>query len=216
MTQNLEYEKHRNAMIEHQLIARGLHDPLIIQAISKIPREEFVPADLRNQAYLDQPLPISQDQTISQPYMVAWMTQEAKLEGGEHVLEIGTGSGYGAAVLSKIASDVFTIERISELAETAKIALRKTGCSNVHVVIADGTKGLSKQAPFDAIIVTAGGPAIPKALKEQLKIGGRLVLPIGEMAPYQQLIRITRTQEESYKEEALGAVRFVPLVSEKD
>jgi protein-L-isoaspartate(D-aspartate) O-methyltransferase len=169
----------------------------------------------REFAYEDAPLPIEADQTISQPYIVAFMTEALGLEGGESVLEIGAGSGYAAAVLSRIAGGVYTVERIGQLAEKAASTLADLGYHNVHVLHGDGTKGWPEHAPYDGIIVAAGGPSVPESLKEQLKIGGRLVIPVGRDPRVQELVRVTRISENEYTQEDLADVRFVPLIGEE-
>jgi protein-L-isoaspartate(D-aspartate) O-methyltransferase len=181
--------------------------------MEKVARHRFVPAPERPQAYADTPLPIGEGQTISQPYIVAVMIDALKLEGGDKVLEIGTGSGYVAALLSKIAAEVFTVERIEPLAAAAAKRLKDLGYANVHVLHADGTRGWSEHAPYDAILVSAGAPEVPQSLKEQLDIGGRLVIPVGDQT--QELVRLARVSAHQYQEESLTYVRFVPLVGEE-
>ena len=178
-------------MVKDQIEARGVRDSKILEAMRKVPRHLFVPWNMKSNAYHDEPLPIGEGQTISQPYMVALMTEALALTGAEKVLEIGTGSGYQSAVLALLAERVFSIECISSIAAEAKRTLDKLHCSNVVVRLGDGTLGLAEEAPFDAIIVTAGAPEIPSALMEQLKTGGRLVIPVGTRN-LQQLIRITK------------------------
>ena len=202
-------------MVVHQIEARGVRSQKVLDAMRSIPRELFLPDDIREFAYEDTPLPIAASQTISQPYIVAFMTEGLALEGGEKVLEIGTGSGYAAAVLAEIAGEVYTIERIEELASHAASVLADLNYENVEVIHADGTLGLPEQAPFDAIVVAAGGPEIPESLKTQLKIGGRLVIPVGEYRDVQELVRVTRLSQTEYQEEDLADVRFVPLVGEE-
>jgi len=180
-----------------------------------VPREAFLSHQLREFAYTDCPLPIEEGQTISQPYIVAFMTEALALQGGERVLEIGTGSGYAAAVLAEIAADVYTVERIGQLAEKAASTLADLGYDNVHVLHSDGTKGWPEHAPYDGIIVAAGGPAIPESLKAQLKIGGRLVIPVGRDPKIQELVRVTRISEHEYRREDLADVRFVPLIGDE-
>ncbi len=209
------FEDQRRAMVRDQLQNRGISDLLVLKAMGAVRREAFVPPDERDFAYSDGPLPISQGQTISQPFIVALMTEALKLCGGERVLEIGTGSGYAAAVLAEIASEVFTIERIAELAEDAKQALEKEGYINIHVTCDDGTLGWKEHAPYDAIVATAAGPSVPQALKDQLKIGGRLVMPVGSHFGGQRLVRITRVTQTEYQQEELDWVRFVPLIGEQ-
>ena len=174
----------------------------------RVPREAFLPPQLREFAYEDNPLPIAEGQTISQPYIVAFMAEALVLEGGERVLEIGTGSGYAAAVLSEIAGEVYTVERICQLAEKAASTLADLGYDNVHVLHGDGTKGWPEHAPYDGIIVAAGGPKVPDALKIQLKIGGRLVIPVGSDPKVQELVRITRISELDFQREDLADVRL--------
>lgn len=199
-------------MVANQVAARGVRCEKVLDAMRKVPREQFLPEGLKEFAYEDSPLPIKAGQTISQPYIVAFMIEGLVLQGGEKVLEIGAGSGYAAAVLAEIASEVYTIERIEELAESAKAALAAAGYENVHVLHADGTLGWSEHAPFDGIIVTAGGPEVPESLKQQLKIGGHLVIPVGKDREFQELKRVSRTSENEFETETLAAVRFVPLV----
>ncbi|WP_417686688.1 protein-L-isoaspartate(D-aspartate) O-methyltransferase [Roseibium sp.] len=208
-------ETARRNMVEFQLERRGIRDQLTLAAMRKVPRHDFVPDNERAYAYDDRPLPIGAGQTISQPYMVAMMTEALKLCGGEKVLEIGTGSGYAAAVLDEIAGTVISIERVKSLADHARANLQRSGHGQVRVICADGTKGLPDEAPFDGIVVTAGGPRVPDALKRQLKIGGRLVIPVGAFAPLQSLMRVMRTGDNDYATENLGGVLFVPLIGEE-
>lgn len=202
----------RASMVAYQIIARGVRSPNVLDAMRKVPRELFLPDNLAEFAYEDSPLPIAAGQTISQPYIVAFMIEALDLHGGENVLEIGTGSGYAAAILGEIAGDVYTIEFIEELAKSSATALKKLGFDNVRVIHGDGTRGWPEHAPYDGIVVAAGGPAVPESLKQQLKIGGRLVIPVGEQKDYQELIRVTRISETEYESEDLADVRFVPLV----
>lgn len=204
-------EKLRDTMIERHLKARGVKNPDVLEAMRIVPREVFVPDEMAEFAYEDSPLPIGQGQTISQPYIVAVMTELLEPSGGDRVLEIGTGSGYAAAILSRIVSEVYTVERYEELAETARSRFRRLGYENIHVIQADGTLGWPEHAPFDAVLVTAGAPAVPEPLKEQLAVGGRMVIPVGS-GRAQELLRIRRTAEGAYEEEDLLSVRFVPLV----
>ena len=208
----MNYAEERNSMVDTQLKRRGIKDPLIIQAMRSVPRHEFVPGTQISSAYYDGPLPIGSGQTISQPYMVAVMTQAMGLRGGERVLEVGTGSGYQAAVLAEIAGEVYTVERHGELADRAKERLLELGYNNVHVSVGDGTLGLPEKAPFDGIIVTAGAPHVPESLKAQLSEGGRLVIPVGGQY-LQSLLRITREGDDFQQEDLLGCV-FVPLIGE--
>ncbi|MGA7486698.1 MAG: protein-L-isoaspartate(D-aspartate) O-methyltransferase [Xanthobacteraceae bacterium] len=199
-------------MVDRAIFARGVRSELVLDAMRAVPREKFLPERLREFAYDDSPLPIEEGQTISQPYIVAFMTEALALRGGEKVLEIGTGSGYAAAVLSGIASNVYTVERIGPLAEKSASLLADLGYDNVHVLHGDGTKGWPDHAPYDGIVVAAGSPKIPESLKEQLKIGGRLVIPVGRDPKVQELVRITRVSEREFRREDLADVRFVPLI----
>jgi protein-L-isoaspartate(D-aspartate) O-methyltransferase len=211
----INFAKLRDGMVDLQIARRGVRSRLVLDAMRTVPREAFLPEPLREFAYEDAPLPIAEGQTISQPYIVALMTDALALEGGEKVLEIGTGSGYAAAVLSRIARNVYTVERIGQLAEKAAAVLAKLGYSNVHVLHADGTRGWPEHAPYDAIVVAAGGPEVPESLKTQLKIGGRLVIPVGADRRVQELLRVIRVSEDQYKTEDIADVRFVPLVGEE-
>lgn len=202
----------RSEMVERAIFARGVRSDLVLDAMRAVPREKFLPKNLREFAYDDSPLPIEEGQTISQPYIVAFMTEALALRGGEKVLEIGTGSGYAAAVLSEVAGEVYTVERIGQLAEKAASLLTDLGYDNVHVLHADGTKGWPDHAPYDGIIVAAGGPKIPESLKEQIKVGGRLIIPVGRDPKVQELVRITRISESEFRREDLADVRFVPLI----
>jgi protein-L-isoaspartate(D-aspartate) O-methyltransferase len=202
----------RERMVREQIEARGVRDARVLAALRRVPRELFLREGLEEFAYQDTPLPIEADQTISQPFVVAYMTESLRLAGGEKVLEIGTGSGYAAAVLAEIAGEVFTVERYANLAASASARLARLGYANVHVLCGDGTLGWPEQAPFDAIVVAAGGPEIPRSLREQLAIGGRLVIPVGATAREQRLVRITRVAEHRWDQEDLIAVAFVPLV----
>ena len=203
-------------MVERDLVARGLRDPRVLDAMRSVPREAFVPEAVRGAAHDDRPLPIGGGQTISQPYIVALMCQSALLEGDEHVLEIGSGSGYSAAVLARLAAWVETVERRPELATRATAQLADLGVNNVVVHEGDGTLGWPASAPYDAIIVTAGGPDIPNALLQQLKSGGRLVMPVGSNRGWQELVRIIRrgdgADEGDFQRETLCEVAFVPLI----
>ena len=205
----------RKEMVERDIAARGVRDELVLDAMRKVPRELFLPKDLREFAYEDTPLPIAGEQTISQPYIVAFMAEALMLKGGEKVLEIGAGSGYAAAVLSEIAANVYTVERLGPLAEKAAATLAELGYDNVHVLHGDGTRGWPAHAPYDAIVVAAGGPQVPESLKEQLKIGGRLVIPVGADQRSQELVRVTRISADEYRSEDIADVRFVPLIGEQ-
>lgn len=202
----------RKQMIDYQLVARGLRDQTVLNAVSAVLREKFIPTDLVEFAYSDSPLPIAASQTISQPYIVALMTAALELKPDERVLEVGTGSGYAAAVLAEIAKEVYTIERHKILANTARKRLQELGYKNIQVLYGDGTLGWPEHAPFDAIVVAAGGPDVPETLKQQMAIGGRLVIPVGASLHAQRLVRVRRVSEDEYKEEDLGSVRFVPLI----
>ncbi len=209
----MDFSIARRMMVDRQIKGRGVKDPLVLQAMLQVPRHLFVEEALQGQAYGDFPLPIGEKQTISQPYMVAFMTEALQLEGVERVLEVGTGSGYQAAVLSRIASRVFSVERIPELARRARRVLDSIGCNNVNIRLSDGTFGWEEEAPFDGIIVTAGAPSIPQKYKDQLAAGGRLVIPVGSKGS-QVLKRITRNGEKDFTEENLLDCRFVPLLGE--
>lgn len=204
----------RREMVERQLRRRGIHDERVLRAMAEIPRHLFVPDRWRSFAYQDGPLPIGEEQTISQPYIVALMSESLELEGTETVLEIGTGSGYQAAVLSRLAKRVYSIEIIPRLAETARARLTALGYSNVTVIVGDGNLGWPQASPYDAIMVTAAAPQIPQALLEQLADGGRMVLPVTVTGNAQELLRL-RKNGKTVTRENLGAVRFVPLVEGK-
>jgi protein-L-isoaspartate(D-aspartate) O-methyltransferase len=202
----------RMRMVELQLEGRGIADPRVLDAMRAVPRERFLPERLAEFAYDDRPLPIGENQTISQPYIVALMAEAAQLAPGDRALEIGTGLGYAAAVFSRIAREVFTVERRAALAEAARERLAELGFENVRVMHGDGTKGWPEFAPYDAIIVAASGPEIPRSLRDQLRIGGRLVIPVGDETQFQELKRITRTGPATFEETNLGPVAFVPLI----
>jgi protein-L-isoaspartate(D-aspartate) O-methyltransferase len=210
-----DFKKLRTEMVEKAIFARGVRSDLVLDAMRSVPRESFLPPRLQEFAYDDAPLPIEEGQTISQPYIVAFMTEALALRGGEKVLEIGTGSGYAAAVLSEIAANVYTVERHGQLAEKAAATLTDLGYGNAHVLHGDGTRGWPEHAPYDAIIVAAGGPTVPESLKGQLKIGGRLVIPVGADQRAQELVRVTRISQNEYRREDLADVRFVPLLGEE-
>jgi len=202
----------RKLMVEQQLLPMGIYDQAVLAAMAAVPREEFVPPDMRTRAYEDGPLSIGQGQTISQPFIVAYMAQVLELKRTDRVLEIGTGSGYAAAVVSRIAAEVHSIERLPRLAESARVRLEGLGYLNIHLHVGDGSLGLPGHAPYDAIVVTAGAPWVPEALKQQLSLGGRLVLPVGKHLDLQELVRVRRTGAHGYSTERLMGVRFVPLV----
>jgi protein-L-isoaspartate(D-aspartate) O-methyltransferase len=211
----MDFPNLRGTMVERQIAARGIRSESVLNAVRKVPRELFLPGRLQEFAYEDSPLPIEAEQTISQPYIVALMTDALALQGGEKVLEIGTGSGYAAAVLSEIAGEVYTVERIKQLADTAAFRLTNLGYENVHVLHADGTLGWPEHAPYDAIIVAAGGPEVPETLKRQLKVGGRLVIPVGGDQRVQELVRVTRSSDDAFETEDIADVRFVPLIGKE-
>ncbi len=201
----------RKRMVEEQVIARGVKDKRVLDAMLKVPRHKFVEEALEGKAYQDAPLPIGEKQTISQPYMVALMSEALGLKGSETVLEVGTGSGYQAAILALLSSRVFSLERIPALARRARKVLDECGYSKVNIRLADGTLGWPEMAPFDAILVTAGAPEVPQGYLDQLALAGRLVIPVGDQHS-QVLMRITRTGEQEYHEEQLLGCRFVPLI----
>ena len=202
--------KSREAMVKHQLAAGGITNADVLQAMREVPRHEFVPAALRAYAYVDGPLPIGHGQTISQPFIVAFMTQALDLSKDDIVLEVGTGSGYQAAILGKLAKAVYSIEIVAPLAESAKAVLSRLGFENVHVKAGDGYLGWPEKAPFDAIIVTCAPEHVPDPLVSQLKEGGRLVIPVGEAGGIQQLVLLKKEGGKISKEEMLD-VRFVPM-----
>jgi len=201
----------RKRMVESQLITRGLRNKAVLQSMMAVPRHCFVPPHLQDHAYDDGPLPIGEGQTISQPYIVALMADALELDPGDRALDIGTGSGYAAAVLSRMVSEVYTVERYSRLAEEAVKRFRILGYDNIKVMVGDGTKGWPEEAPFDGIQVTAGAPEVPQTLFEQLRPGGRLVIPVGGMG-FQELLCIEKNPDGIITRENLCAVRFVPLV----
>ena len=210
----LDYRHARHQMVERHLARRGIRDARVLKAMEAVPREAFVEEGFEEFAYEDSPLPISEGQTISQPYIVARMAEAAEIDPADTVLEVGAGSGYAAAVLSHLAGQVVAIERHAVLAEKTAMRLGKLGRRNVEIRAGDGTKGWPERAPFDAIIVSAGGPTAPRALKDQLEIGGRLIIPVGRQERSQRLLRITRLAANRYEEEDLGGVLFVPLIGE--
>lgn len=207
-----EYADRREQMVRRQLAGRGIDSPQVLHAMGSVPRHEFVGPDLRAFAYDDSPLPIGSGQTISQPYIVAFMLQALELEAGDRVLEVGAGSGYVAALLAAMGADVYAIERHKDLADQARERLERLGYRHVTVIHGDGTRGWAEAAPYDAIVVAAGAIEVPAALREQLAISGRLVIPVGSQL--QHLMRITRVDEHRYEEEELTAVRFVPLIGD--
>ena len=210
-----DFAAEREAMVERQLKRRGISEPHILDAFLKVPREAFVSDELAHQAYGDHPLPIEAGQTISQPYIVALMIQAAGINPGDTVLEVGAGSGYAAAVMSRIAARVVAIERQHDLVEIARGRLHRLGYDNVEIVEGDGTKGCPDDAPFDAILAAASGSHVPRSLIAQLAPNGRLVMPLGEPAWVQELVKVTKQEDGILKQENLGGVRFVPLIGEE-
>jgi protein-L-isoaspartate(D-aspartate) O-methyltransferase len=200
----------RRDMVETQIRRRGVADERVLTAMRKVPRHRFVPEALCAQAYDDHPLPIGEDQTISQPYIVALMTEILELKATDRVLEIGTGSGYQAAVLAELAAQVYSIDRVASLADSAQRLLAALGYKNIHIRVGDGTLGWPEQAPFDAIMVTAGAPKIPRPLTEQLALGGRLVIPVGDR--WSQTLTLARQTKDGLKFEYHGGCRFVRLI----
>lgn len=205
-----EFKEHRENMVEVQIRARGIYDDRVLDVLRKVPRHLFVPDELRSFAYGDEPLPIGEGQTISQPYIVAYMTAALGLRGGERILEVGTGSGYQTAILAEIVPAVFTIELVEELSRKAQSILHRLGYTNISFRTGDGTYGWPEHAPFEAIIVTAAAEAIPKRLQEQLAPKGRMIIPVG--VGFQELILISR-ERRGFRKKRLLPVRFVPLVS---
>lgn len=211
MTDPAERARRRARMVDQDLVPRGIRDPAVLAAMGDVPREAFLPEAMADHAYEDGALPIEAGQTISQPYIVAAMAQAAELGPGDRVLEVGTGSGYGAAVLRRLTDRVVTVERHPTLARSAAERLDRLGLADVMVIEGDGSLGWPGGAPYDAIVVTAGGPTVPEALLEQLADGGRLIMPLGPRRHAQRLVRVRRSGE-TVGEEDLGAVAFVPLV----
>jgi protein-L-isoaspartate(D-aspartate) O-methyltransferase len=205
-----DFVSQRDIMVEVQIRTRGVYDEKVLTAMRKVPRHLFVPDELKPFAYGDEPLPIGEGQTISQPYIVAYMTQVLQLSGGERILEVGTGSGYQTAVLAEIVGEVFTIELLSVLSDRARTLLEALGYKNIRLKAGDGTLGWDENAPFDAIMVTAAAPAVPKRLQEQLGPKGRMIIPVG--AGFQELFLVTR-ERGGFRKKKLLPVRFVPLVS---
>jgi protein-L-isoaspartate(D-aspartate) O-methyltransferase len=206
------FAEQRERMIERQIAGRGIRDERILAAFRAVPREIFVGEEARGSAYEDSPLPIEAEQTISQPYIVALMIEAAEIAPEDRVLEVGAGSGYAAALIAQLADRVFAVERHEELAKLAGERMERLGYANVSVYQGDGTGGLPGEAPFDAIVVSASGSHVPEILLQQVEIGGRLVMPVGEPHEVQRLVKVTRTGEEASEQEDLGAVRFVPLI----
>ncbi len=207
------YREERDEMVEYQLLRRGIQDERVLEAMRHVPRHLFVPVEYLGSAYTDGPLPIGSGQTISQPFIVALMSELLELNGAETVLEIGTGSGYQAAILAELAHEVYSIERHAHLAEAARRCLRDLAYQNVQVYVGDGTKGLPEFAPFDGIIVTASAPEAPRSLLDQLKDGGKLVIPVGARAG--QVLELWRRKGQDFRSEDVLSVAFVPLIGEE-
>jgi protein-L-isoaspartate(D-aspartate) O-methyltransferase len=207
-----DFAAQREQMVREQIAGRGISDARILEAFRAVPRELFVTAEFRELAYEDGPLPIEAGQTVSQPYIVALMIDSAGLAAGDRVLEVGAGSGYAAAVMSRVAGTIVAVERHAELVELARERLARLGFDNVRLVEGDGSAGLPGEAPFEAIICSASGSHVPEALRRQLSLGGRLVMPLGEPGSVQTLVKVVRRGEADFEREDLGAVRFVPLV----
>jgi len=205
----------RGQMVRRQIEARGIFDPLILDAFREVPREEFVDEEHRRFAYDDNPLPIEAGQTISQPYIVALMIEAAAISPSDKVLEVGAGSGYAAAVISRIARRVVAIERHGELAQIARERMERLGYENVRILQGDGTRGCRDEAPFDAILAAASGSHVPQPLLDQLSPGGRLVMPVGNPGWVQELVKVTKQPDGTTSQENLGGVRFVPLIGEE-
>jgi len=206
----VDFATQRQRMVEQQLKARGIKDERVLAAMAKVPREEFIPADARVEAYEDGPLPIGYDQTISQPYIVAFMTEQLRPTPSDRVLEIGTGSGYQAAILAELVADVYTIEIVEPLAKTAEATLQRLGYKNVHIKVGDGYKDWAEEAPFDAVIVTCAPTKVPQPLVDHLKDGGRMVIPVGER--FAQQLYLLEKKNGQLKESATLPVRFVPML----
>ncbi len=207
------FKEERKEMVEAQLISRGIKDPLVLNAFYKVPREKFVPSEQRDESYSDFPLPIGEEQTISQPYIVALMTEALRLKGEEKVLEIGTGSGYQAAIIAEIVKEVYSVERIAILAQRAKKILKELSYQNIKIKIGDGTKGWREFSPYDAIIVTAAAPKPPQSLIKQLAISGRLIVPVGNL--YSQELILYEKRRGRLRTTNFGGCRFVPLKGEE-
>ena len=211
---SIDFDKLRAAMVTEQLIPRNISDRKVLEAFRKVPRHEFVPEDLRQGAYNDYPLPIGENQTISQPYMVALMTECLKLKGAEKILEVGTGSGYQAAILGQIAGEVYSIERFNDLADKASKALRDLGYENIYIKVGDGTLGWSEFAPYEGIVVTAGAPNVPESLVKQLKDGGRLIIPV-DRGGFGQTLTLVERLGPTTRTSDICACTFVPLVGKE-
>jgi protein-L-isoaspartate(D-aspartate) O-methyltransferase len=212
MTEEDHYTAMRQRMVDTQIAPRGVSDPRVLAAMRKVPRHRFIPTHLWDQAYGDYPLPIGEDQTISQPYIVALMTELLELKATDKALEIGTGSGYQAAILAELAAQVFTIDRVVTLLTQAERLLASLGYTNIHTRVGDGTLGWPEEMPYDAIIVTAGAPKVPRPLTEQLALGGRLVIPVGDR--WSQTLTCVRQTKDGLKFEYHGGCRFVSLIGQ--
>jgi protein-L-isoaspartate(D-aspartate) O-methyltransferase len=210
-----DFSREREEMVERQLKRRGITEPAILGAFRAVPREAFIGSNNVHLAYGDHPLPIEAGQTVSQPYIVALMIQAAGIKPGDTVLEIGAGSGYAAAVISRIAAKVTGIERQHELVGVARERLQGLGCDNIEIVEGDGTRGWRDGAPYDAILAAASGSHVPRPLVEQLAPGGRIVMPVGDPGAVQQLIKVTKNDDGTLVQQDLGSVRFVPLIGEE-
>ncbi len=215
MDEDARFAAARERMVADQIAGRGISDAAVLRAMRLVPREHFVPETERPYAYDDTPLPIPAHQTISQPYVVAYMIAALGLGPDDRVLEVGAGSGYAAAVLSRIVGEVYTVERHPELADYARARLAALGYDNVRVHQGDGTRGWPEHAPYDGIIVAAGGPAVPESLRAQMAVGGRLVMPVGRSRQQQHLVRVTRRADGRMREEKLAPVAFVPLIGDE-
>lgn len=209
-----DYESRREHMVELQIRERGIRDPRVLDALRKVPRHLFVPEQQRSQAYIDSPLPIGLGQTISQPYIVAYMTEQLMLDGSEKVLEIGTGSGYQAAILGELAQEVYSVEIIPDLGKRAQTTLGELGYDNIHIRIGDGFQGWEEHAPYDAIIVTAAPENIPQALIDQLAEGGRMIIPVGPTGGIQELV-LGIKEDGKFTRKNVLSVRFVPMVRDR-
>jgi protein-L-isoaspartate(D-aspartate) O-methyltransferase len=210
-----DFAAERETMVERQIESRGIREPTILEAFRSVPREEFLADEYRDIAYKDHPIPIEAGQTISQPYIVALMIHAAEIRAGDRVLEVGAGSGYAAAVMSRIAGQVIAIERQPDLVEVAQERMQRLGYDNVRIVEGDGTRGWAGEAPYDAILAAASGSHVPPAWVEQLADGGRIVMPVGDPGWVQKLVKVTKGPAGKLITEDLGAVRFVPLIGEE-